>query len=429
MVIFVHNKIIRLLEGPIASETIRTSAVFGLRLLVQAATLLLVAKVLGSKNFGAFAGLSALALILGTIASLGVQLVLVREMSRNPKTRNKILAYAIPTTLVSASILLIAYLAVGTSAFNGPTFSFGTLFAIGASEILLSPLLHFCVCEHLALGRTAKSQLLSTLPLGLRLSVAAAIFIHEPAEPLTLYAYGYLITSFISLLAGLSTILKPWPPTGSWRLAKRKELWDSASYAALNVTTLAPGELDKALAVKLLPLGSAGLYAASARVLGAVTLPVIAMTLSALPRLFREKNSPATQNKNLLRWILTAALVYGILLSILLYICAPILSWLLGAEYNGIEQVMRWLLLAAPAMALRFATGNILMTLHSPWLRAGFELTGPTCLVFSTVLLVPEYGLSGMAFSMVFSEWIMATTSLFLVAKATKKHSTYFPPS
>ena len=63
------------MQGPIARGTIRTSFVLGLRLLVQADMLLIVARMLGPHQFGAFAGVAALAVILGTLLTFGIHLV------------------------------------------------------------------------------------------------------------------------------------------------------------------------------------------------------------------------------------------------------------------------------------------------------------------------------------------------------------------
>ncbi|MGH8403185.1 MAG: lipopolysaccharide biosynthesis protein, partial [Gammaproteobacteria bacterium] len=62
---------ISITKGPIARGTIRTGIVLGLRLLVQAGTLLLVARLLGPREYGAFAGVAALAVMLGTLATFG----------------------------------------------------------------------------------------------------------------------------------------------------------------------------------------------------------------------------------------------------------------------------------------------------------------------------------------------------------------------
>ena len=50
------------MKGPIARGTVRTSFVLGLRVLVQAGTLLLIARTLRPDRFGAFAGAPASAI-------------------------------------------------------------------------------------------------------------------------------------------------------------------------------------------------------------------------------------------------------------------------------------------------------------------------------------------------------------------------------
>ena len=53
------------LSGPIAQSTLKTTAVLGVRLFVQAGTLLIVARMLGPEQFGVFVGVAALAVMLG----------------------------------------------------------------------------------------------------------------------------------------------------------------------------------------------------------------------------------------------------------------------------------------------------------------------------------------------------------------------------
>ena len=98
--------------GPIAKSTIQTSFVLGLRLLIQAGTLLLVARMLGPNEFGIFAGVAALAVLIGTFSTFGTHLVLLGEMSKDPHQREHILSYAVPTTLIGGSLLFVLYLCI-----------------------------------------------------------------------------------------------------------------------------------------------------------------------------------------------------------------------------------------------------------------------------------------------------------------------------
>lgn len=396
------------MKGPIARGTIRTTFVLGLRLLVQAGTLLIVARMLGPQEFGAFAGVAALAVMLGTLSTFGTHLVLLGEVSKESTRRENVLPYAVPSTLLCGGALLAIYLLTSTLALHEARVAIDVLLAIGIAETLLQPLFVLPASEHLALGRIARSQLLQTLPLALRLAAAAAVFMLHPADPLAAYGCGYLAASAIALGVATATMPAPWPRPRTWRLPTRTELRETAGYAALAITATSPAELDKTLATKLLPLSASGLYAAGARVIGAATLPVVAMMLSALPRLFREGQGQPKHTAHLLRWIFGATLAYSFALAVALWFIAPVFDWLFGAKYHGIEHTIRWLCLAVPGMALRIAAGSILMALGKPWMRAGFEVIGLIVLTVAAVMLTPHLTATGMPLALACSEWGMA---------------------
>lgn len=407
-----------LLSGPIARATLRTSLVFGLRLMVQAGTLLLVARMLGPDQFGAFAGVAALAVVLGTLSTLGTHLVLLGEVSREPARRLDVLSYAIPSTLLCGTMLLAIYLTVCTLALSNAQVAIQALAAIGITETLLQPLFSLPAMEHMALGRTARSQLLAILPLVLRLIAAATVFLIHPAIPLTAYGYGYLLASLAALVIVSQTMAAPWPAMERWRLMSKAELSNTVGYAALAITSSSPAELDKTLAAKLLPLGAAGLYAAGARVISATTLPVIAMMMSALPRLFREGQDQPKRTALLLRWLFGAALAYSVALAVILWFATPAFVWLFGPKYLDIEYIIHWLCLAVPGLALRLAAGNVLMALGKPWMRVGFEVAGIATLVVAAVILTTPFGAAGMPLALACSEWCMTIAGWALVHTA-----------
>ena len=79
-----------MLKRAIVRSTVGTSTVLGGRLFVQAGTLLVLARMLGSEEFAIFAGISALAVMLGTLSTFGTHLVLLGEISKDKTTRNNI---------------------------------------------------------------------------------------------------------------------------------------------------------------------------------------------------------------------------------------------------------------------------------------------------------------------------------------------------
>jgi len=405
-------------RGPIALATLRTSLILGIRLAMQAGTLLLVARVLGPERFGEFAGVAALAVVIGTLSSFGTNLVFLGEMSKEPGRRMHVLAYALPTTLLCGTLLLAVYLLFAGVCLSASGVSLMVLLAIGAAEILLQPLFAFLSNEHLAMERIARSQVVISLPLVMRLLAASLVFMVDAADPLAAFSFGYLIASAIALSLATATSSAPWPTLRDWRLPSRSELHQSSGYAALAFTACGPGEIDKTLAAVLLTPSSSGLYAAGTRVIGAVTLPVIAMLLSALPRLFREGHTQPRETTRLLRWILVAALLYSALITAVLWLAAPVFMGLFGPGYEGISQMIQWLCLAVPGMALRIAAGSMLMALGRPWMRAGFEIAGVIVLLVCSLMLTGRLGGTGMAVALACAEWTMAALGLALIASA-----------
>lgn len=417
----------KLLHGPIAKGTFRTSLVLGIRLIVQAGTLLVVARMLGPDRFGAFAGIAALAVVLGTLSTFGSHLVLLGEVSKLPAHRTQVLPWAVPTTLVCGGGLMLVYLLACLSVLRRADVPLPAILAIGVTEMWLQPLFGLPTMEHLALGRTARSQMLTTLPLALRLLAAVGAVLADAIDPLVVYGYGYLVASLVALAIASATMPGPWPRLSTWRLPTRPEWHETAGYAVLAITAASPAELDKTLATRLLPLAASGVYAAAARVVGAATLPVIALLLSATPRLFREGQAQPRRSARLVRFIFFAAGTYSVLLAVALWMAAPAFAWLFGARYAGIEHMVHWLCLAVPGMALRIAAGNVLMALGSPWMRAGFEVAGLVMLVLVAIVLMPRMGIVGMPLAMACSEWTMALLGGVLVV--SRLRSTNLAPT
>jgi len=80
-----------------------------------------------------------------------------------------------------------------------------------------------------------------------------------------------------------------------------------------------------------------------------------------------------------------------------------------------------WLCFAVPALALRYSTGSILITMNRPWLRAGFEIVGVLILFIAASLLIPQMGVYGMPIALACSEWVMAIAGGIIVFNVNTK--------
>lgn len=405
------------LAGPIAQSTIQTTFVLGLRLVVQAGTLLLVVRMLGPDAFGAFAGVAALAVLMGTFSTFGTHLVLLAEVAKDASRRNEVLAYAVPTTMATGSILFLAYLCLIRIFFNDVGFPYPAALCIGLAELLLLPLFLLPATEQLALEKTARSQLLIIFPLALRTLAAGVVTLAASSQPLMHYSWLYLITAAVALLALWIFKRDAWLGPAQWHWPKIGQLKHSAGYATLAMTAAGPAELDKMLAVKLMPLGASGLYAAASRVIGATVLPVTALLLSAIPKLIRTRENDAKANKRLALWVLIAATLHGLSFAVVLWLLAPWIEWLFGQKYVGMTDMLKWLSIAVPGLALRIATANVLMSMNRPWARAGIQIFGMTALLAAAIILNMKGQIFGMPLALACSEWGMVVIGVLILRR------------
>lgn len=402
-------------QGPITRETIRTTSVLTLRVGVQAGTLLVIARMLGPAQFGLFAGVTSLAILLGMLGTFGTHLLLLGERAKDSSAGGRIAKWALPTTLISTALLFFIYLVAIKAMLPDHQLPLSVLATIGLSELVLQPLTVLLTVEHHAQGRTARSQLFQILPTVLRFIAALGIVTLHPSDPLVVFGFCYLAASVLTLMLVIALMPSPLPSPAQWHLPTRENLRASASYAVLNITAAGPSELDKTLAARWLPAADAGMYSAAARVLAAGILPVLAMMLAAMPRLFREGQNRSREALRLLRNLYGVGLVYGVCLASALWLVAPVFDWLFGPKYAGVSSAIRLLCLAVPGMTLRKVNGTVLMTLGKPWMRVLFELLGIVVLLLAAMILSTKSGISGMSIAVILSEWTMALIGGYLI--------------
>lgn len=400
--------------GAIATSTIKTSIVLGMRLFVQAGTLFLVARMLGPELFGVFAGVSALAVLMGTFSTFGSHLVLLEEVSKDKKSRNHILAYAVPTTIISGFCLLFVYLFVCFVLFGNLKISFFVFFCIGLAEIVVLPIFMIQATEVLALEKTAQSQILMTLPLMFRLVSAFFVVVAAPTQPILLFAFLYISTAFFLLLIVNKLIRSNCLSIREWVIPNKGQLRHSSKYAVLALTAAGPTEVDKIVAVKILPLDISGLYSVASRIVGSSVLPVMALLLSAFPRLFRYNKTDPIKSMRLINWMVFSVFLYSVVAFFILWIIAPLLESVFGAKYKGMAEIISWLCFSVPGFSLRVALGNIFISIGKHWIKACSEIVEVFLVIIISLILYKDMSFYSFLFSLVASE-ILVSIGLFCV--------------
>lgn len=409
------------MKGKLARSSLQTSVLLGLRVSTQAVVLVLLTRLLGPQMYGGFASASSLAVVLGILPNLGSGYVMMARAPRSSIAVDEVWRYAWPLTVLLGLLLLTAYLPTAYLIGGASPLSWPVLCCLGITELLATPftmLLSFALQAH---QRVPMSQFVQWLPLSLRVFAVLPCFAIAESARLPTYALLQMFAALIGLGIGFvitkRMVILHWRP----RWPDKQELGQGTSYAAMHLVAVNPSELDKVLAVRLVGEHDAGIYAATARVMGALVMPVIAMLLAAQPRLFRHAHEPTDQGHRLIRVIALLAFGWGLLCWLLLSLCGPLLPLLFGSRFAAMAPLMPWLAVIAVPLSLRLAGGTVLVALGRPLERLGFELSGIAVLVAAMLLLGPMLGIRGLSLALLISESSMTVIGWWLVWQRTRQ--------
>ncbi len=168
-----------------------------LRTGVQVVVFLLVARILGVENYGAYAAVLALSAAVGCFSGLGTQSIVVRELSRSPDSLAAVWGKAIAALVVTSPVLLLLYIAVSRVVIPVDIAVAVVLF-IGIAEIFFAPFVLATICLYQGQDRIRRASQLLFLPVLPRLISAFLL--------LALSYFGLstdllLILSFVSNVA------------------------------------------------------------------------------------------------------------------------------------------------------------------------------------------------------------------------------------
>lgn len=372
----------------------------------QALWLLAIARKLGAQGYGTFAGVAGLATFLGAFSGLGLGMLLLRIVARNPERFGAYWHKGLRWTLKSGSGIAFAFLLVSIFISRANS-DLVALIAIGISEAILFPLVSFC---SFAFNAHERSGFAAALPALTALSrLLGAVFFLALPFPSTIAAYSlmHLGATFIAAAGSVAITRSILRPGRAGEPVSRSDLVDGIGYSSVWAATNALTSLDKTLVLHLAGSTVAGLYASAYRLITIFALPVDALAMSALPRVFRRHSEPDARQR-LIGTIFLCSLVFSLIAALLVRLAANILPWLLGPSFGDAviaAQMLAWLL---PAYALRMLAGNVLLGLDGQWIRLTVESCGIALLCVLAWIFVPTYGLAGAGRMIVATETCLA---------------------
>ncbi|HEX9939421.1 MAG TPA: lipopolysaccharide biosynthesis protein [Longimicrobium sp.] len=366
------------------------------RTIVQGAYFVCLARALGVSGYGAFIGATALVAILAPYVGWGAGNLLIQGTVRDASTFRAWWGYAISATVASGGALLLVVLAV-SRVLLPDAIGVGQVIAVALADLVFTRLVDVSGQASLAFRRYERAAQLQVLPTFVRL-IAAAVMLGNPALA-TQAAWALLYLAATATAAGVAVAAVSMDHgrpqlRGSLRVRQaRNGFFFAVTLSAQGVCN----DVDKTLLVRLGSLSSAGLYGAAYRVVDVSFVPVKSLLAAAYPRFFEHGASGIGASLAFARRLVPLAAAYSAAAALALYFGAPILPLVLGDDFAGAAQAVRWLAAIPLLRALHSFAADTLTGADRQGIRGAVQVAVALVNIALNLWLIPLYSWRGAA--------------------------------
>lgn len=395
------------------------------RLGIQAIYFIVIARHLGSVNYGSFATALALVGILGAFASWGWGNILIKHVSRDRQTFAGIWGQALLMVVITGGVLTVFAVVFAAEVF-GETISGTLLLSVAAADLLFLRLIHltgYAYVAHEQLSRTAALYfLLSAVRLLGALSLLA-IGNGTVEEWALLYCAATGVVATVAVAMAIGELGRP----HFRRPFSKTDFVEGFHFSLSQSSTTIYNDVDKAILGRLGAFEAVGIYTAAYRIIEVTFTPVRSLLVASYARFFKEGEAGIAATTALARQLLLPSLVYAVAASLFLVFGAPLLTRVLGDSFAESTSAIRFL---AAILVLRsiqvFGSDALTGAGYQHW-RSSLQLLVALGNVALNALLIPIFSWRGAAAASVLCEAALACGIWILVRCAGQGSSSSAP--
>jgi O-antigen/teichoic acid export membrane protein len=382
----------------------------------QAVLVLLLARLLGAEGYGFFVAVLAVVGFFAPVAGLGLGGLLLRDGAREPDRLQQRLGMAL--ALWFPAVLVFTFVAVLATAWALPSFiPLPALAAFAFAEIASTSFVELA-------ARVEQSQhhvrTFGALQAGLafaRLIGLVGFILLPELDPLG-WIWVYAATSLIYTAAIAWRLLKRycpiWPIRRNWAMAR-----EGFPFTVMALSFRFQAEFNKPLLAQI-SYANAGNFSVAQRAVDLASLPLQAMLEALWSRLYASENHHR-------RLMITGAVLVVLALAggAMLYLAAPLLTAILGGEFEYAADMIRWLAWLPAIQVLRNLMNFRLTAPGRTHLLTWVYATTTVANVLLTSWLVSAYGIHGAAMAVYGCELVLVITLIVILRIRRGKHERF----
>jgi O-antigen/teichoic acid export membrane protein len=391
----------------------------GLSFVVQGLYFVILARLLGSLQYGILAGAAALVTVVSQYSTMGSGLLLMRYVSPDHERFREYWGNVLLSTAFFGTVLVLGLHIAGRWMIGSASASILILLAIGD-----------CLCGQLTSAASQvfqafeKMRITATLNLitnlfRLVLAAAMLLFLHKASA--WQWAVASLVVSGVAVGAALITVTTRF----GWPVFRPKLFFRRVSegfvFAVSGSTTSVYNDIDKVMLGHYGMAVANGVYTMAYRVVNIATMPIMSVQAAAFPRFFREGVNGVKATEPLARKILKRTILIGAASSLGMFLVAPLIPHLVGKGFMQSVSALRWLCLIPVFRCLHVGAGDAMAGAGYQKFRLASQLVAAGGNFGMNLYLIPRYSWWGAAIASLLTDGSLAIMS-WTVLLWLKKH-------
>ncbi len=382
-------------------------------LAVQVGYFAVLARLLGVRQYGVLAGITALVALAGQYSSLGSGFVLLRHVSPDRSRFRAYWGHVLLSSLLGGSAVVLLLLLLAPRFLRGVDLATVLFLALGE-----------CVFAQLTLGASRVFQafeqmrfsaLLAFSTNALRFLTAAALFFFVHHATARVWASASMCVSLAGTLAAVTVVTRRFGRPALAPGLLRARTGEGLLFALSGSNTSIFNDVDKLMLGHYGMTVANGVYSMGYRVIEMATLPIRSVHSAAYARFCRAGVNGLAPAAALGRGILKKTVLLGGAGSAVLFLGAPLLPPVVGASFAPSVEAIRWLCLLPLFRCFHLSAGDALSGSGYQRWRFAYESVAAAGNVALNLSLIPRYSWRGAAWSSLATDFFLGLASWLTV--------------
>jgi O-antigen/teichoic acid export membrane protein len=378
-------------------DTTHLSIGQGLRLIIQSAYFVLIARSLGPDAFGAFATAVAMAALLGPFSGMGTPHLFIKNVRSGKRQAAICWGNGILLTVLSGGLLSI--FGIGLSVALHLKIASLVVIIVCVTDLVFLKVTELTAFGFTALDRMKQTSIQSVVISLLRLAGIGALAGMMHPVNLDQWVLVYLLTTV------LGTVYAVWKGGQLWGRPRTNlsVLGEDASeglfFSIAGSAATVYNDIDKIMLSRLADLAATGVYAAAYRVIDVTMTPVRSLAAAAYPQFFCKGVAGLDETYEYARSLIAKTVVYGFLASAGIWVLAPVLPHILGTNYDAAVPAVRWLALIPLLRCIHSFLADALSGAGLQRTRTKIQVLIALVNILGNLIILPRYSWRGAAWT------------------------------